>query len=229
MPPPLTPPPVRIWDLPTRLFHWALTVCVAGLFATAYVPGASIEHHARFGYAVLTLLLFRLVWGFAGGHWSRFSTFFPRPAEMRAYLRGDPTLQSRPGHNPIGALAVFLMLLVLAVQVGSGLLTDDEIAFTGPLNRYVSASFGLTATAWHTGPGQWMAVAVVALHLLAIVFYLLVRRRNLIGPMVHGDQPAAAGAAVSRDTGRSRLLALAVLAVCAAVVYSVVRASGPVS
>lgn len=214
---------VRIWDLPTRLFHWLLLVCVAGLFATAYVPGASIDSHARFGYAVLTLLLFRLVWGLVGGHWSRFHNFLPTPSSIGAYLQGRTLPGSRPGHNPLGALAVLAMLLALATQVATGLIGDDEIAFTGPLNRLVSTAQGLAATSWHKGWGQWLIVGLVALHVAAIVFYRVVRRNNLVGPMIHGDKQFSEPATSSRDTSGSRLLALAVLALCAVAVYLLVR------
>ena len=210
---------VRVWDLPTRLFHWLLLACVIGLFATAYAPGSWIDWHARLGYAMLTLLLFRLVWGVIGGHWSRFIHFVPRPA---------PSVSL--GHTLSGALAVAAMLLALISQVATGLVADDEIAFTGPLNRFIATDLGLAATAWHKDVGQWLLVGLIALHVSAIAFYLFVRRNNLLGPMVHGDKPLPDGAqeAVpapvgSRDTSASRLLALAVLGVCAGAVAMIVR------
>ncbi|MEY2800448.1 MAG: hypothetical protein RL513_32 [Pseudomonadota bacterium] len=209
---------VRVWDLPTRVFHWLLLVCVIGLFASAYAPGHRIELHARFGYAVLTLLLFRLVWGFVGGHWSRFIHFIPRGGAG-----------ARLGHSLSGALAVLAMLLALAAQVATGLVGDDEIAFIGPLNRFVTTDLGLAATAWHKGVGQWILVGLIALHVGAIAFYRLARHNDLIGPMLGGDKvvdPAAAPGvpvAASADTTSTRLLALAVLALCASAVGLMVR------
>ncbi len=210
---------VRVWDLPTRLFHWLLLACVVGLFVTAYAPGSWIELHARLGYAMLTLLLFRLAWGLIGGHWSRFVHFVPRPA------RG-PAL----GHTLSGALAVAAMLLALIAQVVTGLVGDDEIAFTGPLNRFVATDTGLAATAWHKGPGQWILIGLIALHVAAVLFYLLVRRHNLIGPMLHGDKalpeaepPDGAAAVGSRDSAGARWLALGVLLVCVVAVVLMVR------
>jgi cytochrome b len=214
---------VRVWDLPTRLFHWALVACVAGLLATAYLPGSWMEWHARLGYAVLALLLFRLAWGLVGGRWSRFASFVYSPASLVAYLRGRSHPDHLIGHNPLGAASVFAMLLVLAAQVGTGLVSDDEIAFQGPLNRLVDSGTGLAATWYHKDVGQWLLAALVALHLLAILYYLLKKKQNLVGPMVHGDKPAAPGTPPSQDNARSRLLALAVLAACAAVVAWVVR------
>lgn len=214
---------VRVWDLPTRLFHWLLLICIAGLFATAYLPGASIDWHARLGYAAGTLLVFRCIWGLFGGHSSQFRNFLPSPADIWAYVRGRSTSAGQPGHTPLGGLAVIAMLLVLGVQVATGLIGDDEIAFTGPLNRVVSTAQGLAATSWHKGPGQWLIISLIVLHLGAILFYLVVRRNNLIGPMVHGDKQVAEPVVASRDTLGSRLAALVVLALCAGGMYLLVR------
>ena len=122
---------IRVWDLPTRLFHWALVACVVGLVATAYMRRRGMDWHARIGYAVLTLLLFRLVWGLVGGRWSRFASFLYAPAASWRYLRGQPHPDHLVGHNPLGAGSVFAMLLVLLAQVATGLVGDDEIAFRG--------------------------------------------------------------------------------------------------
>lgn len=221
----LTPPGsaqarrVRVWDLPTRLFHWLLLACVTGLFATAYAPGHWIEWHARLGYAMLVLLLFRVVWGFIGGRWSRFSQFLPRAGQG-----------ARLGHTVSGALAVAAMLLALAAQVATGLVGDDEIAFTGPLNRYISTDLGLAATAWHKGAGQWILAGLIGLHVMAIAFYRWVRRKDLIGPMLRGDKTVDAAAVPpaigSQDTAVTRLQALGVLAVCAGAVALMVRLAG---
>ncbi len=214
---------VRIWDLPTRLFHWGLLAAVAGLFATAYGPDTWIVWHPRLGYAALALLLFRLAWGLVGGHWSRFATFVHGPRALLAYLRGQPGAPAAAGHNPLGALAVIAMLAVLLAQVATGLVSDDEIGFTGPLNHLVSSAQGLAATAWHKGWGQWLVVALVALHVSAIAFYRVVRRERLVGPMLHGDKPVAAGTRPSRDDAPTRLLALAVFAACAGLVWWLVQ------
>jgi len=207
---------VRVWDLPTRLFHWSLVACVMGLMATGYVGGAAMQWHARLGYAVLALLLFRLAWGFIGGRWSRFATFLYSPASVIAYLRGrgDPARQA--GHNPAGAFSVFAMLAVLLAQVGTGLVSDDEISFSGPLSRFVAASQSLSATWYHKEVGQWTIVALVLLHMAAIAWYLVRRKNNLIRPMIDGDKTMAVAGQVtaSRDDARSRLLAAAVFAVC---------------
>lgn len=209
---------VRVWDLPTRLFHWGLVACMAGLAVTGYTGGAAMAWHARLGYAVLALLLFRGAWGFIGGHWSRFSSFLYSPASVIAYLRRSGDSGRQAGHNPLGAFSVFAMLGVLLVQVATGLVSDDEIGFTGPLNRFVQASQGLWATWYHKEVGQWAIVALVGLHVGAVVYYLVRRKDNLVRPMLHGDKEVPAGVHVSRDDAGSRTLAAAVFALCCALV-----------
>ena len=217
---------VRIWDLPTRLFHWLLALAVVGMVVTANIGGNAMNLHLRLGYAVFTLLLFRLLWGLVGGHWSRFASFWPTPGRLLRYLRGDGAPELA-GHNPLGALSVLAMLVVLALQVGSGLMADDEIAFAGPLMARVSGATVALASRYHTALGKYLVVGLIALHLLAIVGYAL-RGRKLVPPMIHGDKsmPTEATVIATRDTAGTRLLALVLLAVSAAVVWAIVQWAG---
>ncbi|MDI1240105.1 MAG: cytochrome b/b6 domain-containing protein [Polaromonas sp.] len=217
---------IRVWDLPTRLFHWALVAAVIGLAITGTVGGNAMVWHFRFGYSVLTLLLFRIVWGLVGGRWSRFGAFIYSPASVINYLKGKGKLEHGVGHSPIGAGSVFAMLGFLLAQVGTGLLSDDEIAFAGPLTRFVSnATVGL-ATNYHTNIGKWIVLALVLLHVVAIVVYLR-RKHNLVGAMLHGDKELVTAVPASRDDTASRLLALGVLLVCAAGVYWISSQAAP--
>jgi cytochrome b len=209
---------VRVWDLPTRLFHWALVLCVTGLLVTGTVGGNAMVWHFRLGYAALTLLMFRLIWGLIGGRWSRFSSFLHSPSRALAYLKGRGDPQLGVGHSPLGAGSVFAMLLVLAAQVASGLASDDEIAFAGPLTKFVSSANVSLATYYHKNVGRWILIALVVLHIAAVLYYLWVKRRNLIKPMLTGDKDAPPQTPVSRDDWASRLGGVAVLASCAAVV-----------
>jgi cytochrome b len=221
------PNTVRVWDLPTRLFHWTLVLGVTALMTTGYMGGGALVWHGRLGYAILALLLFRIVWGFVGGHWSRFRTFIYSPASVIAYLRGKADPDHRVGHNPLGAGAVLAMLLVLLAQVGTGLIGDDEISFTGPLNHLVASSTGLAATWYHKAVGTWTLIVLVSLHVCAILYYLW-KRDNLIRPMLSGDKSVAHGPASSRDDWISRLTALVVLGLSAGLVTWLVglRAAG---
>lgn len=218
---------VRVWDLPTRIFHWLLVACVVCLFITGYRGGDAMAWHARFGYAVLALLLFRLVWGFVGGRWSRFASFLYAPRNVLAYLRGRSHPDHLVGHNPLGAGSVFAMLLVLLAQVGTGLVGDDEISFQGPLNRFVSSAAGLSATGYHKNVGQWLLVALVALHVAAVLFYLVRKRQNLTRAMVSGDKEVAAATAASRDDAGTRLGAALLLGACAGAVAWLVGLGTP--
>jgi cytochrome b len=217
---------VRVWDLPTRVFHWGLVACIVGLVITGHIGGAQMQWHARIGYAVLTLLLFRLVWGFVGGHWSRFSSFVAGPSRVAAYLRGDVHPDAVLGHNPLGALSVVAMLAFLLLQAATGLIGDDEIAFTGPLNGLVSNATGLAATWYHKRIGQWAILALVLLHVSAVLFHLWRNREDLVRPMLHGDKAAHGPALPSRDDRSSRAAAAAVLLLCAAAVAGLVRLGG---
>ncbi|WP_349740565.1 cytochrome b/b6 domain-containing protein [Roseateles cavernae] len=211
---------VRVWDLPTRLFHWVLALCVLGSVLSAKIGGNAMVWHMRLGYAVLTLLLFRLLWGLVGGRWSRFARFVYSPAAWLRYLRGRPQPGDwfEVGHSPLGALAVLAMLGWLVVQVGSGLIADDEIAITGPLVRFVSMDTSLAWTGHHKSWGQWLIYALVALHVLAIVFYRVVKKRRLVGPMISGDKALPPEVPASRDSAATRWLALLLLAASAAAV-----------
>ena len=218
---------VRIWDLPTRLFHWALVLCVLGSVLSAKVGGNAMVWHMRLGYAVLALLGFRLLWGMVGGRWSRFRSFLYSPAALLRYLRGRPLADDHfeVGHNPLGAYSVLAMLAWLLLQVASGLVADDEIAFSGPLVSQVSSEISLAWTAYHKSYGQWGLYALVALHVAAIAYYRLGRSKDLIGPMFSGDKRLQAAVPPARDTWASRLFALTLLAACAAGVYLLVTPS----
>ena len=215
---------VRVWDLPTRLFHWTLAASVVGLVVSGHVGGNALVWHMRLGLLVGALLGFRLVWGLIGGRWSRFAHFVRLPGTVLRYLRGDHRAGDHfdVGHNPLGAGSVLAMLALLAVQVATGLVADDEIATTGPLNKFVSNAKGLAATAWHTGAGQWILIALVVLHVAAIVYY---RRRgtDLVTPMLTGDKPLPAEVPAAADTLATRLTALVVAAAFGALAVWVAR------
>ena len=216
---------VRIWDLPTRAFHWLLAAAFIGLVVSGKVGGGAMVWHIRLGLLVMGLLLFRVLWGLVGGHWSRFVRFAYGPGTLLRYLRG----RSRPGehhevgHSPLGALSVFALLGLLALQVGTGLVADDEIATVGPLNRFVSGATATSATAWHKDFGSSILVVLVLLHVAAIVFYRVRKGRDLVGPMISGDKSLPAGTPATRDSAATRGLALLLAAACTAVVVWVMR------
>jgi cytochrome b len=218
---------IRIWDLPTRIFHVLLALSVAGLLITGEVGGDAMQLHFKLGYLVLTLVLFRVVWGLVGGHWSRFINFVPTPARLLHYIR---TLRQKQavhtvGHNPLGALSVMGMLTILLLQVVSGFMSDDEIAYSGPWTGLVSADWVSMATEYHSDIGKVLLILLVALHVATVLYYKRIKGDDLITPMVTGDKVFSVPVHDSRDTRTSRLFALSVVCGCAYVVYRLVNLS----
>lgn len=209
---------VRVWDAPTRLFHWSLVACFAGLIVSAQLGGAAMVWHFRFGFAVLSLLLFRFVWGFQGGVWSRFSSFLYSPRHIWRYLRGQSIPTDNVGHNPLGALSVFALLLFLALQVSTGLLSDDEISASGPLTRFVSELVVSNATFYHRQIGKLMLLVLVLMHFGAILFYTFFKHENLIKPMLHGDKVLPYRAESAADAAPQRKRAALIFGACALLV-----------
>jgi len=174
---------IRLWDLPTRLFHWLFAAAVLGAIATDLLD--NITWHSYCGYTALVLVVFRIIWGFVGPHHARFSSFVPSLSGLKAFLK-DQTL-SPLGHNPLGALSVIAMLLIVLVQATSGLFTDDEISFQGPLSKFLSEDMVKFMNQIHS-TNHVLVYGIVALHLIAIIYYQKIKKNNLIGPMVYGDK-----------------------------------------
>lgn len=208
----------RVWDLPTRLFHWLLALAVMGLVITGQVGGSWMDWHFRLGYCVLTLLLFRMVWGFIGGHWSRFVHFFYSPSTIWRYMRGEAAPEHSVGHNPLGFLSVLGLLGFVLLQVISGMFSDDEIATSGPLSKFASGEWVSRASDYHTEVGKLVLLALVVLHIAAIVIYRIKKGQNLVTPMIRGDKETLAGVPSARDDMGSRVLALLIFGLCAAAV-----------
>jgi cytochrome b len=216
---------IRVWDLPIRLFHWLLALCIAGSLISINLSDAAIEYHAYFGYSILTLLIFRIIWGFVGSRHARFASFFPTRTAIQNYLQGKSPRML--GHNPIGALSVFALLFVLSVQVFTGLFVDDEIAFQGPLAKFVPNAVVSLFSEIHEG-NQVLIYTLIAIHIAAILFYKKFKGEDLIKPMISGDKeidPSEEAKYLpsdlsqpSKDGGLQRALALVLLSVIAVVV-----------
>ncbi len=219
---------VRVWDLPTRVFHWLLAAAVIAQVVTGKIGGNALEWHFRIGYLVMGLLLFRLLWGFVGGYWSRFARFIYAPGTVLRYLRGQARRDEHldVGHSPLGAGSVFALLGLLAIQVGTGLVADDEIASVGPLNKFVSSATAASATHWHKDYGQLILLVLVALHVAAIVYYRVSKGKNLVGPMLSGDKLLPPDTPAAQDGLTSRVLAVVLIGACTATVTWVVKLGG---
>jgi len=173
---------IRLWDVPTRLFHWLLLLAVVTAVVSGMVGGDWMALHGMAGLLILGLLAFRLIWGFVGNRYARFVNFFPWPSRLLSYLHGR---WHGLGHNPLGALSVFAMLALLSLQVGTGLFSNDEIAFTGPLFGIVSDALSLRLTGLHRLLSG-VLLGMLGLHLAAVMFYTFVKKDNLIKPMLTG-------------------------------------------
>ena len=176
---------LRIWDLPTRLFHWLLVVCIAGAVIFVNIGGYWMQWHAYCGYGALSLVLFRVLWGFIGALHSRFTTFVPSPQRLIAFLRGKEG--SGLGHNPLGSLSVVALLLVVGIQASTGLFTDDSIAFQGPLAKYVPNATVSLLSSIHALNSN-ILFGLIGLHLLAIAYHQWVKRESILIPMIQGDK-----------------------------------------
>ncbi len=207
----------RVWDLPTRLFHWLLVVLVTFSIVSAKIGGNWMEWHARSGILILTLVVFRILWGFVGPHHARFANFVRSPAAVMAYVRSmrqsDAAAKvAQAGHNPLGALSVLAILAVLLFQATTGLFSnDDTLGFEGPLAKFVSGAASDLATKLHKIDEKVIYV-LIALHLGAILYYAFAKRENLVRPMLTGDKPVA-GLVPSRDDWAMRVRALVIFVV----------------
>lgn len=184
---------IQVWDFPLRLFHWLLALSVLGSIITGEIGGNLIDWHGRIGALILGLLVFRIIWGFVGTTHARFASFFPTPAKIVAYLKGQWHGQ---GHNPVGALSVFALLGVLATLVGAGLFANDDIAFQGPLFTLVGKDVSDKLSGLHALAFNVLAFLLV-LHIAAIIFYARVKKHNLVVPMLTGKVTVPKDQAVS--------------------------------
>ena len=212
------PQRIRVWDLPTRLFHWAL----AGLVTASWLSGQFggqpwLAWHFRFGYAILALLVFRLLWGFAGDRYARFSSFIPSWRAAVAHVRSPrPTA----GHNPLGSLSVYALLFVAGVQVMTGLYASDGDFTEGPWAIFASEATVKLLSGIHR-INRWLLLALVAVHLIAIAWNTATRHDGLVRAMFSGDkeglnvEPAA-------DNRTIRLRAMVLLGLSTALVAYIV-------
>ena len=172
-----------IWDLPLRIFHWLLALLIGYAWFSVEVLN-DLDQHFVTGYAILALLLFRLVWGFVGPYHARFGSFIKGPAATWAYMK-DQSSHTHGGHNPLGAWSAVLLLVLVAAQAISGLFSDDEYYYFGPLTGYVSGKTVGTMTNFHYLNFNFI-LAAVGLHILAILFYALVKKQHLVPAMITG-------------------------------------------
>jgi cytochrome b len=217
-----------VWDAFVRVFHWSLVLLFTVSVISGKVGGNAIQWHMWSGYAILALVTFRIIWGFVGGEYARYVSFLTGPVRAMKFAKGllGKTHEHVIGHNPVGGWMVVVLLVLLATQAGLGLFSNDEIATTGPLARYVSDETSITLMGRHRTIGN-ILLALVGIHIAAVLFHLVVKKENLIRAMFHGNKELPPELAREAQTARKAsitigfvVLSLAIAAVTVAVNWS---------
>lgn len=216
---------LRVWDLPVRIVHWAMAALLIVLVVTAKIGGAAMDWHVRAGETMLTLVLFRILWGFFGSRHARFSSFIRAPGTVIAYTRSlqRPAHPQFAGHNPLGGWMVLLLLCTLLVQASLGLFSNDDIATEGPLVRFISKDLSDAISSLHSR-NAWVVIALATVHIGAALFYLIRFKENLIQPMIDGVKHVAGTLPDAANGNASPVKALALFALCALAVWLLVTA-----
>ena len=217
---------VKVWDLPTRMFHWLLALTLSGSWATHELGLKWMEWHITLGYAALVLVLFRLLWGLAGPRHARFSSFVAGPRRVwryaKAWSAGQPP--HFPGHNPLGGWAVLAMLVLVLIQAVSGLFNSDDIMYSGPWHYAAPSALTDRMEAVHELNFNILA-GLVLLHVVAVASYWFRWRSNLVRAMWTGRKPAGDVEATEAITGSRLLLALLLALIAGAVVWVAIAAA----
>ncbi|MDU0353066.1 cytochrome b/b6 domain-containing protein [Paraglaciecola aquimarina] len=215
-----------VWDLPVRLFHWILAISLVVQWFTAEVIENAMDFHFYLGYFILGLIIFRLIWGFIGTKYAKFSSFIAGPKAMLAYLRALMNREdtSTIGHNPVGGLMLPLVLTLVGIQAVTGLFTSDDIVHSGPYYDSVSSSVQKTLQWLHHQTFSFLWI-FVAIHIVAILWYKFALKHDLIRPMFNGKKVVTEQQAIAN----SQLLKAVILMVVVAVfVYWLVEINPPI-
>lgn len=214
---------VRVWDLPTRLFHWTLVLLIVLLYASGEYDLLDMRWHFWAGYATLALIAFRVLWGLIGSQTSRFAEFLRGPTAVFAYIRSLRSgARAGVGHNPLGGWSVLALLLCVLLQAVSGLFASDDIDNEGPLVAHVSNY----TVKWMTRVHNWnqtLLLTLIGVHIGAVLVYLLVKHDNLVGPMFSGLRRVAEPQGLRFASG---WLAFLLFALCAAAVAVLIWLAG---
>lgn len=215
---------VHVWDAPVRIFHWILVALICTSWVTSEIGGNAMTYHMWSGYSILTLVSFRIIWGFVGSQHARFRDFVYGPATVLRYardmLRPDPPYYA--GHNPMGGWSIVCLLASVLVQATTGLFANDDIATEGPLAGLVSGATSAFLTTIHRY-NFYVILTLVCLHVAAALFYLIVKKENLIGAMFTGRKRVPAHSDATDGRMASSALAAIILAVVAGVVAAIVN------
>jgi len=215
---------VAVWDWPVRVVHWSMVLLLVALVVTGLVGNEALLWHMRFGQVLLALVLFRVLWGFVGSRNARFRAFVRGPRAAARYVRSRVrrTPEIHATHNPIGGWMVIALLAALLVQTGTGLFTNDDILWDGPLVKRVTKDASDAISSFHRR-FAWVVVTLAALHVLAVVAYLTLFRENLAKAMIDGVKSLPAELADPTAASASSVRAMALLALCGFAVWFVLH------
>ncbi|MEI6893095.1 MAG: cytochrome b/b6 domain-containing protein [Colwellia sp.] len=216
-----------IWDLPLRIFHWSFAFTILGCWYTAENKEDHIELHLQLGFIALGLIIFRVIWGFIGPKHARFSQFIPSVSTLYAYIKKSDKHKTTPGHNPLGALMVILMILLISVQATSGLFINDDIFSSGPYYGSISNSLEKIMSFLHHNTFDFMIAAII-LHVSAISFYWCVKKDNLVLPMITGSKTSDQVKSTDAIPHSKLILAVILAALCVGFVYWLVIINAPI-
>lgn len=218
-----------VWDLPLRLFHWLLVICIGGAWYTSEQQGELVELHMQFGYAILGLAIFRLIWGFVGTRHSKFNHFFPTPTRLANYFKSFKTssADNYAGHNPLGSLMLLLMIFLIFAQAISGLFIDDDIFSSGPYYGTISAEAEKIMKLIHHNAFDFL-LAAIGLHISAALYYRLIKKQDFITPMITGKKSSDQVKAEDTIQHSKLFIAILVALLVAGFVYWLVVLNAPV-
>ncbi|PKI17889.1 cytochrome b/b6 domain-containing protein [Colwellia sp. 12G3] len=216
-----------IWDLPLRIFHWSFAVTILACWYTAEQGADLVEIHMKLGFVAITLIVFRVLWGLIGPKHARFSQFVPSPKTLLSYLRKSKSDKTTPGHNPLGAMMVILMILLISTQAISGLFINDDVFSSGPYYGSISNGLEKIMRLLHHNTFDFM-IAAIGLHLAAVAYYWRVKKQNLVLPMITGKKSAEQVNAVDAIPHSKIILACVVAVCCVGFVYWLVVMNAPV-
>lgn len=218
------PVAVHVWDWPVRIVHWAMVLLLIALLTSAKIGDEAMVWHMRAGEAMLALVIFRVVWGFAGSRYARFSSFVRGPRAVVFYARSifAPPREVHAGHNPLGGWMVVALLLALLFQTATGLFTNDDVLTDGPLVRLITKDLSDTLSSFHRR-NAWIVGALATAHIGAVMFYLIALKENLITPMLDGAKTLPVTHAATTGDGANSVKAIVLFAACVAAVWLVVN------
>ncbi len=212
---------VKVWDLPSRIAHWALALSMLGSYGTAELGWFTMQWHFYFGYTAITLVIFRVLWGFFGSEHARFRNFVHGPGAVWRYLKslGDKNSSETTGHSALGGWAVLVLLAATLAQGISGLFNNDDIEWFGPLSEKASSAV-VDQMSWFHNNFYNVLLIIIGLHIVAALLYLLVKKQNLITPMITGVKHKIQAA----DAKQKPLwLALLLLAISAGALWALIQ------